>query len=47
VEQYGYGPSDLIYFRDPEKNLVDGLHLVSSDYDVAYNVSKILYIWTP
>jgi hypothetical protein len=25
VEQYGYSPSDLIYFRDPTKNLVDGI----------------------
>jgi hypothetical protein len=38
--QYGYSPSDLIYFRDPTKNLVDGLQLVSSDYDVAYLVAK-------
>ncbi|XP_062164920.1 uncharacterized protein LOC133871496 [Alnus glutinosa] len=38
--QYGYNPSDLIYVRDVTKNLVDGLQLVSSDYDVAYLVSK-------
>jgi hypothetical protein len=37
VEQYGYSPSDLIYSRDLGKNLVEGLHLVSSDYDVAYD----------
>jgi hypothetical protein len=36
VEQYGYNPGDLIYFRDPNKDLVVGLHLVSSDYDVHY-----------
>jgi hypothetical protein len=36
VEQYGHNPSDLIYFRDPNKDLVVGLHLVSSDYDVYY-----------
>jgi hypothetical protein len=23
--QYGYNPGDLIYVRDPTKNLVDGL----------------------
>jgi hypothetical protein len=40
VGQYGYSPSDLIYFRDPTKDLVDGLQLVSSDYDVAYRVAK-------
>jgi hypothetical protein len=36
VKQYGYSPGDLIYFRDPNKGLVVGLHLVSSDYDVDY-----------
>jgi hypothetical protein len=36
VEQYRHNPSDLIYFRDPNKDLVVGLHLVSSDYDVYY-----------
>jgi hypothetical protein len=36
VEQYGYNPGDLVYFRDPNKDLVVGLHLVSSDYDVHY-----------
>jgi hypothetical protein len=36
VEQYGYNPGDLIYFRDPNKDLVMGLHLVSSDYDGHY-----------
>jgi hypothetical protein len=40
LEQYGYSPSDLIYVRDPTKNLVDGLQLLSSDYDVAYLVAK-------
>jgi hypothetical protein len=40
VEQYGYCPCDLIYFRDPTKDLVVGLHLVSSDYDMAYMASK-------
>jgi hypothetical protein len=25
VKQYGYSLGDLIYFRDPTKNLVDGL----------------------
>jgi hypothetical protein len=40
VGQYGYSPGDLIYFRDPTKDLVDGLQLVSSDYDVAYMVAK-------
>jgi hypothetical protein len=44
VEQYGYSPSDLIYFRDLGKNLVECLHLVSSDYDVAYDEYQILYI---
>jgi hypothetical protein len=39
VEQYGYSPGDLIYFRDPNKDLVVGLHLVSSDYDVDYKSS--------
>lgn len=38
--QYGYNPGDLIYVRDPTKNLVDGLQLLSSDYDVAYLVAK-------
>jgi len=36
VEHYGYNPGDLIYFRDPNKDLVVSLHLVSSDYDVHY-----------
>jgi len=36
VEQYGYNPRDLIYFKDPNKDLVVGLHLVSSDYNVHY-----------
>jgi hypothetical protein len=36
VEQYGYNPGDLIYFRDPNKDLVVGLYLVSSDYDMDY-----------
>jgi len=36
VEQYGYSPGDLIYFKDHNKYLVVGLHLVSLDYDVAY-----------
>jgi hypothetical protein len=36
VEQYGYSPDDLIYLRNPNKDLVVGLHLVSSYYDVAY-----------
>jgi len=36
VEQYGYNPGDLVYFRDPNKDLVVGLHLVSSDYSVHY-----------
>jgi hypothetical protein len=40
VGQYGYSPGDLIYFRDHTKDLVDGLQLVSSDYDVAYMVVK-------
>jgi len=40
VGQYGYNLGDLIYFRDPTKDLVDGLQLVSSDYDVAYMVAK-------
>jgi hypothetical protein len=40
--QYGYNPGDLIYVRDPTKNLVDGLQLVSSDYDVAYMAAKHL-----
>jgi hypothetical protein len=40
VGQYGYSPGDLIYFRDPTKNLVDGLQLVSLDYDVAYMAAK-------
>jgi len=38
--QYGYSPGDLIYVRDPTKNLVDGLQLVSSNYDVAYMAAK-------
>jgi hypothetical protein len=38
--QYGYSLGDLIYVRDPTKNLVDGLQLLSSDYDVAYLVAK-------
>lgn len=38
--QYGYSPGDLIYVRDHTKNLVDGLQLLSSDYDVAYLVTK-------
>lgn len=36
VEQYGYNPGGLVYFRDPNKDLVMCLHLVSSDYDVHY-----------
>jgi len=40
VGQHEYSPGDLIYFRDPIKDLVDGLQLVSSDYDVAYMVAK-------
>jgi hypothetical protein len=38
--QYGYSPGDLIYVRDHTKNLVDGLQLLSSYYDVAYLVAK-------
>jgi hypothetical protein len=38
--QYGYNLGDLIYVKDPTKNLVDGLQLLSSDYDVAYLVAK-------
>jgi hypothetical protein len=40
VGQYEYSPGDLIYFRDPAKDLVDGLQLVFSDYDVGYMVAK-------
>jgi hypothetical protein len=40
VGQYGYSPGDLICFRDPTKDLMDGMQLVSSDYDVAYMVVK-------
>jgi len=40
VGQYGYSPGDLICFRDPTKDLMDSLQLVSSDYDVAYMVVK-------
>jgi hypothetical protein len=36
VEQYGYNSGDLVYFRDPNKDLIVGLHLVSSNYDVHY-----------
>jgi hypothetical protein len=45
VEQYGYSPGDLIYFRDPDKNLVEGLYLISLDYDVAYMACK--HVGTP
>jgi hypothetical protein len=45
VEQYRYSPSDLIYFRDLEKNLVEGLDLVSSNYDVSYMACK--HVETP
>jgi hypothetical protein len=40
LRQYGYSPGDLIYVRDPTKNLMDGFQLLSSDYDVAYLVAK-------
>lgn len=40
LRQYRYSPSDLIYVRDPTKNLVDGLQLLSLDYDMAYLVAK-------
>jgi hypothetical protein len=36
VEQYGYSLGDLIYYRDPNKDLVVDLHLVSSNYNVDY-----------
>lgn len=35
-EHYGYKAGDLMYFRDPEKSLTDGLHLVTSDDDVVF-----------
>ncbi|KAB1209378.1 hypothetical protein CJ030_MR6G016519 [Morella rubra] len=34
VKAYGYKPSDLIYYKQPEKTLDDGVVLVSSDHDV-------------
>jgi hypothetical protein len=40
VEKYGYIPCDLLYFKDPDKSLVDGLFLISLDYDVVYMGSK-------
>jgi hypothetical protein len=32
LEQYGYSSGNLIYVRDPTKNLMDGLQLVSSGF---------------
>jgi hypothetical protein len=36
LKQYGYRSRHLMYFRDPKKSLVDGLHVITSDHDVLY-----------
>jgi hypothetical protein len=33
---YGCKSKDLMYFRNPKKSLVDGLHLITSDHDVLF-----------
>ncbi|XP_059431694.1 uncharacterized protein LOC132165226 [Corylus avellana] len=37
-KDYGYKPGDLIYVREPDKTLMGGLHLISSDADVLFMV---------
>jgi hypothetical protein len=34
VRKFGYQPGDLIYYREPDRNLDDGLVLLTSDADV-------------
>ncbi len=34
LKEYGYKSWDLMYFKDPVKSLVDGLHLITSDDEV-------------
>ncbi|GLT53469.1 hypothetical protein SLA2020_267370 [Shorea laevis] len=35
-KHYRYKAGDLMYFRDLEKSLIDGLHLITSDDDVVF-----------
>lgn len=34
VKPYGYNVGDLVYYKEPEKSLNEGLRLISSDHDV-------------
>lgn len=34
VKLYGYNVGDMVYYKEPEKSLNEGLSLISSDHDV-------------
>jgi hypothetical protein len=36
LKEYGYKSGDLMYFKDPVKSLVDGLHLITSEDNVLF-----------
>lgn len=38
-KEYDYKLGDLIYFRDPEKSLVDSLHFITSNEDMIFMVA--------
>ncbi|GLT67649.1 hypothetical protein SLA2020_399410 [Shorea laevis] len=40
LKEYGYNSGDLMYFKHPDKSLVDGLYLITSDHDVLYMVAS-------
>lgn len=40
LKEYGYKSGDLMYFKHPDKSLVDGLYLITSDHDVLYMVAS-------
>jgi hypothetical protein len=37
---YGYNSGNLIYFQEPSKSLVNGLHLITSDHNVLFMVAS-------
>ncbi|KAB1202479.1 hypothetical protein CJ030_MR8G006230 [Morella rubra] len=41
VKNYGYKSGDLSYYKESSIDLVDGLHLLSSDQDVLWMVSTL------
>jgi hypothetical protein len=51
VRKFGYQPGDLIYYREPDKELDDGLVLITSDDDVVkmadyFEGHKVVVLYT-